>query len=229
MRRSLCTGADGPPPALTLADPASPTLVSATAGECVSQILSGFPRNGMLYTLTLGQFDKSDWIEGMARIAGPDCLLTVATWTVNADYVDRLHRCSARVRWLVDKTLPKRDPRAIAAILEGSSRDDILAFPNHAKFACAHGNGWYLVAVMSSNLNLNRRCELYTLHDSPDTYRMFDQYWLDVRRWGGSIDVNDAEYRGLARAKTEAVAKRAEQMGIPTMESLARSVPPFQP
>lgn len=228
-RRCHVKGADTPPPVLTLASPAEPTLVSATAGERVDEAMSGFERGGMLYTLSLGQFDKSDWIEGMARIAGPRCTLTVATWTVNADYVERLHRCSGRVRWLVDTSLPKRYPNAIDAILEGSDREDVLLFANHAKFALAEGDGWYLVSVMSSNLSQNPRCELYTVHDSEPTYRLFDVFWRDVRRWGGELEGNESQYRSLARAKTEAVEKRAAKLGVPTMESLAKSLPRMQP
>ena len=228
-RRCLVKGVDTPPPRLTLTEPPAPVLMASTARESVSQILDGFGRGQMLYTLTLGQFDKTDWIEGMARIAGPDCTLTVATWTVNANYVDRLHRCSARVRWLVDSTLPKRDPKAIGAILEGSSKEDVLVFANHSKWATALGNGWHLVANMSSNVNQNPRCELYTLHDCEAAYGLFDGFYEDVRRWGGSLVGEAGEYRALARAKAEATERKAAALGIPTMESLARDLPPMQP
>ena len=50
------------------AKPRRPSLVSATSGERAAEALAGFERGARVITLSLGQWDKSDWAEAMAAI-----------------------------------------------------------------------------------------------------------------------------------------------------------------
>ena len=205
------------------AAPVPAKLVSATAGERAAEAMEGFPRGGRLVTLSLGQWDKSDWIEAMAGLVGRGKVerITVSTWTAKPKHAPRVCALCKDVRWLLDPTMAQREPDVVAAIVEHSGPDRIALLANHAKFVTVRGDGWHLCSSTSSNLSMNPRTEYYDLADDEALYGFFDRFFADCQRWGEGAD--GAEYKALSRAKHESVEARAARMGVRTMAQIAEA------
>ena len=203
------------------ANPRCPTLLSATSGERAAEALAGFERGGRVITLSLGQWDKSDWAEAMAALIGPGKVerVTISMWTAKPKHAPRIARLCDDVRWLLDPTMAQREADVVAAILEQFGEGRVALLANHAKFITMEGDGWYLSSTTSSNLSMNPRTEYYDLTDDRALYEFFDQFFADCQRWGEGAD--GAEYKALAAAKTESIEKRAARMGVKTMADLA--------
>ena len=227
MARKTRSRDAGRPAPRHLDQPAQATLLSATSGERVSEAMAGFPRGGRLMTLSLGQWDKTDWIEGMCRIIGQPERLMVSTWTAKPEHVERVSRLCPDTRWLLDPTMRTRESEVVASIVATVGASHVAMLPNHAKFVLAEGDGWYLSSTTSSNLNMNPRTEVYTLEDGEPMYRFLEAFYGDCKRWGADLD--EAEYKALSVAKTEAVERRAAQMGVPTMQGLFESAQRARP
>ena len=212
-----------PSPRHSEAEPAPATLVSATAGERAAEAMEGFKRGGRLVTLSLGQWDKSDWAEAMAGIIGAGKVerVTISTWTAKPKHAPRIAALCPDTRWLLDPTMAQREPDVVASILEQFGEGRIALLANHAKFICMEGDGWFLSSSTSSNLSMNPRTEFYDLSDDEPLYRFFDRFFADCQRWGEGAD--GAEYKALAAAKNESVEKRAARMGVKTMAQLAEA------
>ena len=196
-------------------------LLSATSGERAAEALAGFERGGRVITLSLGQWDKSDWAEAMAALIGPGKVerVTISTWTAKPKHAPRIARLCEDVRWLLDPTMAQREADVVSAILDQFGEERVALLANHAKFICMEGDGWYLSSTTSSNLSMNPRTEYYDLTDDKALYEFFDQFFLDCQRWGEGAD--GAEYKALAAAKTESIEKRAARLGLKTMAELA--------
>ena len=138
------------------AKPQRANLISATAGERAAEALAGFERGGRVITLSLGQWDKSDWAEAMAALIGPGKVerVTISTWTAKPEHAPRIARLCGDVRWLLDPTMAQREADVVAAILEQFGEGRVALLANHAKFICMEGDGWYLSSTTSSNLEL---------------------------------------------------------------------------
>ena len=203
------------------AAPQRPDLLSATSGERAAEALAGFERGGRVITLSLGQWDKSDWAESMAALIGPGKVerVTISTWTAKPKHAPRIARLCDDVRWLLDPTMAQREADVVSAILEQFGEGRVALLANHAKFITMRRDGWYVSSTTSSNLSMNPRTEYYDLTDDRALYEFFDQFFLDCQRWGEGAD--GAEYKALAAAKTESIEKRAARMGVKTMADLA--------
>ena len=205
------------------AAPRRPSLLSATSGERAAEAMAGFERGARVITLSLGQWDKSDWAEAMAALIGPGKVarVTISTWTAKPRHAPRIARLCEDVRWLLDPTMAQREPDVVAAILEQFGEERVALLANHAKFITMEGDGWFLSSSTSSNLSMNPRTEFYDLQDDELLYRFFDAFFADCQRWGEGAD--GAEYKALVAAKTESVERRAARMGVKTMADLAAS------
>ena len=203
------------------ANPQPAKLLSATAGERAAEALEGFERGGRLVTLSLGQWDKSDWAEAMAALIGRGNVerITISTWMAKPKHAPRIARLCDDVRWLLDPTMAQREAPVVSAILEQFGEGRVALLANHAKFICMEGDGWHLSSTTSSNLSMNPRTEYYDLTDDRALYEFFDRFFLDCQRWGEGAD--GAEYKALAAAKTESIEARAARMGVKTMAQLA--------
>ena len=203
------------------AKPPRATLLSATSGERAAEALAGFARGGRVITLSLGQWDKSDWAEAMAALIGPGKVerVTISTWTAKPKHAPRIARLCEDVRWLLDPTMAQREADVVSAILDQFGEERVALLANHAKFITMRGDGWYLSSTTSSNLSMNPRTEYYDLTDDRALYEFFDRFFRDCQRWGE--DADGAEYKALAAAKTESIEKRAARMGVKTMAELA--------
>ena len=201
--------------------PAPAKLLSATSGERAAEALAGFERGGRVITLSLGQWDKSDWAEAMAALIGPGKVerVTISTWTAKPKHAPRIARLCDDVRWLLDPTMAQREPDVVSAILEQFGEGRVALLANKAGFLTMHGDGWHLSSTTSANLSGNPRTECFDLTDDKALYEFFDGFFRDCQRWGEGAD--GAEYKALAAAKTESIEKRAERMGVKTMADLA--------
>ena len=191
------------------------------AYRALASATAGFERGGRVITLSLGQWDKSDWAEAMAALIGPGKVerVTISTWTAKPKHAPRIARLCSDVRWLLDPTMAQREADVVSAILEQFGEGRVALLANHAKFICMEGDGWFLSSTTSSNLSMNPRTEYYDLTDDKALYEFFDRFFLDCQRWGEGAD--GAEYKSLAAAKNESVEKRAARMGLKTMAGLA--------
>ena len=203
------------------AAPAPASLVNATAGERAAEALAGLPRGGRVVTLSLGQWDKSDWAEAMASVIGRGKIeeVTISTWTAKPKHAPRIAALCGNVRWLLDPTMAAREPDVVASILEQFGEGRVALLANHAKFITMKGDGWHLCSSTSSNLSMNPRTEFYDLEDSEALYGFFDQFFRDCQRWGEGVD--GAEYAAIKRARNESIEARAARMGMKTMAQIA--------
>ena len=140
------------------AKPQRPKLLSAMSGERAAVALAGFERGGRVITLSLGQWDKSDWAEAMVALIGPGKVerVTISTWTAKPKHAPRIARLCEDVRWLLDPTMAQREADVVSAILEQFGEGRVALLANHAKFITMEGDGWYLSSTTSSNLSMNR-------------------------------------------------------------------------
>ena len=143
------------------------TAKIGAAGDAIGALEPGME----LYVLTFGQFSLIDAICHVVEQTGP-ADVDISTWT--AAHAD-LTRASAlleqsairRMRWLVDRSFPARQPSFTERMVELFGEEAIRVTQSHAKFVVVRNERWNLAIRTSMNLNENPRLENIEVSDDP--------------------------------------------------------------
>lgn len=138
---------------------------SESAARCIGKIEKGVD----IFGLTKGDFSMIDILRHIVNEIGA-CDIDIGTWTaahaeIKQAYTlfndDRLNR----VRFLVDRSFPARQPAYYKALVTAFGPDSVRMARFHAKYILAE-NDKYSVAVRTSmNLNENKRIEFYEISE----------------------------------------------------------------
>jgi len=138
-------------------------------GESARRCIGKIEKCVDIFGLTKGDFSMIDIVRHIVDEIGP-CDIDIGTWTAaNAD-IKQAHNLFGdkrlrRVRFLVDRSFPARQPAYYAALLKAFGQGSVRMARFHAKFILAE-NEEYSVAVRTSmNLNENKRIEFYELSE----------------------------------------------------------------
>lgn len=142
-------------------------LRAKTAREAVGDIYPGCD----IYGLTKGQFDLRYLLLEVIKQTGP-VALTISTWTAAAGDVEEVARWRnegliTSVRWVMDYSFQRREPKESLAIREAFGIDSLRVTKNHAKFYTMVNDRWNIAVRTSANLNMNPRCEDFNVVDDP--------------------------------------------------------------
>ena len=200
------------------ATPPQPSLLGPMESATVADVLRGFPRGGRLHCFTLGQWDMSDWIDGLCEIASPVEDVLISTWSAMPKHIARMQALDLPIRWLLDSAYPRREPDAAKLIVDTWGEDAVAILSSHAKFVLVRGAGWHLASMTTTNLNMAARCEGYSLDDSEALHAWYDSLWHDARRWGGTVGA--PAHRSRYAALDELARPHALAQGLKTMQDL---------
>lgn len=133
-----------------------------------------------MFALTFGQFSLIDLIDAVTEKTGP-AHVVICTWSAGFYDVDaaRAWRDSGRlqsVRFIMDSSDKRNQagPGEVSAIF---GPDSVRTTRTHSKYATITTptpDPWHVVITTSMNLNLNPRCEHFTLSDDPGRYELLD-------------------------------------------------------
>lgn len=136
-----------------------------SARRCIGEIEKGCD----IFGLTKGDFSMIDIIRHVVDQIGP-CNIDIGTWTAahaeikqafNLLNDDRLQR----VRFLVDRSFPARQPKYYAALLSAFGQDSVRMARFHAKYILAENDDFSVAVRTSMNLNENKRIEFYEISE----------------------------------------------------------------
>lgn len=136
-----------------------------SAARCIGPITPGCD----IFGLTKGDFSMIDILRHVAREIGP-CDIDVGTWTAAAAEIgqafDMLNDGNIRrLRFLVDRSFPQRQPKYFAALRQRFGADCVRLARFHAKFILLENERFSVAVRTSMNLNLNERIEFYELSE----------------------------------------------------------------
>ncbi len=140
--------------------------------KSAAEAIDGLDHDHEFYGFTRGQFSLIDLILSIQRITGP-CHLTVSTWTAAQHELDTLYALCQRgdltgTRWLIDFSMARREPAMTSQMRERFGWNNIRVAQIHAKFQMFQNPEWQIVLRSSMNLNMNPRCEDFTLAHDPE-------------------------------------------------------------
>jgi hypothetical protein len=136
-----------------------------SARRCIGKIDKGCD----IFGLTKGDFSMIDIVRHVVDEIGP-CDIDIGTWTAAHSDIkqafnllndDRLRR----VRFLVDRSFPQRQPAYYAALLKAFGQDSVRMARFHAKYILAENDRFSVAVRTSMNLNENKRIEFYELSE----------------------------------------------------------------
>lgn len=127
--------------------------------------------NCELYGLTKGQFSLLDLVIAVLTQTGP-AHVTVSTWTAAQAAIDESYKLLTEnavlsLRWLVDFSFLRRQPKYCELLVRRFGRDVIRVTKNHAKFIIVRNKRWNVAIRTSMNLNHNPRLENFEISDDP--------------------------------------------------------------
>jgi hypothetical protein len=156
-----------------------PCLVE-NAAQAIGRIEPGLE----LYGFSKGQFSKIDILLHLLNQTGP-AHVAVATWTAASKEIEDTRRMVASgailsLRFLVDFSFPRRQPRYYAELRDAFGDDTIRVSKTHAKFLLIRNDQWNLVVRTSMNLNANKRFENFEISDDPAMADFLESVIADV-------------------------------------------------
>lgn len=136
-----------------------------SARRCIGRIEKGVD----IFGLTKGDFSMIDILRHVVDEIGP-CNIDVGTWTAARSDIKQAFNLLnderlQRVRFLVDRSFPQRQPGYYKALLNAFGRDSVRMARFHAKYILAENEGFSVAVRTSMNLNENRRIEFYELSE----------------------------------------------------------------
>lgn len=136
-----------------------------SARRCIGKIEKGID----IFGLTKGDFSMIDIVRHVVDEIGP-CDLDIGTWTAaHADIKQAFNLLKddrlGRVRFLVDRSFPARQPKYYEALLRAFGGDSVRMARFHAKFILAENDAFSIAVRTSMNLNENKRIEFYELSE----------------------------------------------------------------
>ena len=140
--------------------------------KTAADAIHGLDHEHEFYGFTRGQFSLIDLILAIRQITGP-CHLTISTWTAAQHELDIIYALYQRgdltgTRWLIDFSMARREPAMAAQLRERFGWDNIRVAQIHAKFELFQNPEWKVVLRSSMNLNMNPRCEDFTIAHDPE-------------------------------------------------------------
>jgi len=127
-----------------------------------------------IFGFTKGQFSLMDLlIDLVAQVgqSGP-MRIDLSTWTAASADLEAAYRFVERgeierIRFVVDRSFPTRQPEYCETMRQKFGDDAIRVTRTHAKFACIYNETWDLAVRTSMNLNRNPRFEDFEISDDP--------------------------------------------------------------
>ncbi|MDX9862471.1 MAG: hypothetical protein RBS99_16290 [Rhodospirillales bacterium] len=140
--------------------------------KSAAEAIQGLDHEHEYYGFTRGKFSLIDLILAIQRVTGP-CHLTISTWTAAQHELDTIHTLCQRgdltgTRWLIDFSMARREPAMVAQMRERFDWNNIRVAQIHSKFQMFQNAEWQVVLRGSMNLNMNPRCEDFTLAHDPE-------------------------------------------------------------
>jgi hypothetical protein len=138
-------------------------------GESVRRCIGKIEKGVDVFGLTKGDFSMIDIVRHIVEEIGP-CDIDIGTWTAaHADIKqaftlfgdERLRK----VRFLVDRSFPARQPAYYAALLKAFGQGSVRMARFHAKYILAENEEFSVAVRTSMNLNENKRIEFYELSE----------------------------------------------------------------
>lgn len=147
-----------------------------SAGPAVDTLAHG----AHIVGLTMGQFSLIDLIHAVLKKTGPADVY-IATWSAGI-------KDAHQVRWMVDNGLIRgirlltdhsyvnRQKRYVASIEELFGKENIRCAEMHAKYVIIRNADWNVVILSSMNLNANKTCEVFAVHEDKSLADFFMGY-----------------------------------------------------
>ncbi len=190
-----------------------------TAVEALRE--GGFGRGREVISLSIGQWDLSDWIEAclleVEKAGKVDAL--ICAWTVSPEAIDRINSWQeagrlSRCRWIIETT-NFWNPRyrvLYQRLRDCFGAECIAPLRVHSKFGLLSAGDWRVVAMSSANLNRNPRIELFHAADDPALWGVLDQFAADAFKAADGVKLH--QHVNL-RLKQQGVENRALELGLP--------------
>lgn len=182
-----------------------------------------------LFLFSKGQFSLIDLILACLDQTGP-AHVTVSTWTAAQREIDTAARLLreeklSSMRWLVDFSFCRRQPKFAAQLRERFGDDCIRSSKNHAKFVLIRNDSWSLVIRTSMNLNKNPRFEYCEIGNSAPLMEFFEAVVAEVfegQAPGDWIEANPYEtWKEFDRFGRELVSEgAASPLGVDLVDRL---------
>lgn len=138
-------------------------------GESAARCIGRIEKSVDVFGLTKGDFSMIDILRHIVSEIGP-CKVDVGTWTAAAAEIkqafDMLNdKNIQRMRFLVDRSFPARQPKYYAAVRQKFGDDSVRLARFHAKFILLENENFSVAVRTSMNLNLNERIEFFELSE----------------------------------------------------------------
>lgn len=136
-----------------------------SAARCIGKISKGID----IFGLTKGDFSMIDIIRHLVNEMGP-CQVDIGTWTAARSDIAQAYNLIederiTRLRFLVDRSFPSRQPKYYRSLIEKFGRDSVRIARFHAKFIVMRNDEWDIAVRTSMNLNENKRIEFYEISE----------------------------------------------------------------
>jgi hypothetical protein len=188
-------------------------------GESASRCIGKITKGCEIFGLTKGDFSMIDILRHVAKEIGP-CSIDVGTWTAAAAEIkqafDMLKDGNIqKMRFLVDRSFPQRQPKYYSALRERFGDDCIRMARFHAKFILLENDNFSVAVRTSMNLNLNERIEFYELSEGSP----ISGYLSEIMTHHFALPLEDS-YGGFKSFKIGATVAKTEVKTEPRQTKL---------
>lgn len=185
-----------------------------SARRCIGRIDKGCD----IFGLTKGDFSMIDIVRHVIDEIGP-CNIDIGTWTAaHAEIKQAFNLLNderlQRVRFLVDRSFPARQPKYYSALLKAFGQDSVRMARFHAKYILAENEQFSVAVRTSMNLNENKRIEFYELSEgSPisDYLRQITDYHFALPPEDSYAAFTDFDLAEMPKAATAAQIVEPQQ------------------
>jgi hypothetical protein len=161
-----------------------------------------------IFGFTKGQFSLMDLLIELVGQIGR-CKIDLSTWTAASADLEAAYRFQERgeierIRFVVDRSFPTRQPEYCRTLTDNFGKDAIRVTRTHAKFAVLWNDEWDLAVRTSMNLNTNPRFEDFDVADDPELAgylrrvvdEIFERQEVGAAFEGGTTS-EDADFRNM--------------------------------
>lgn len=142
--------------------------------------IAGFDHETDIVGLTYGQFSLIDLVEATLGITG-EADVVISTWSAGFYDLDaairfRNNHILRSCRFLTDTSRMQNGQAGVHTMADLFGKENVRGTRMHAKFVLISNNDWHVVITSSMNLNLNARCEQFSMTDDLDQWMMFNNF-----------------------------------------------------
>ena len=154
--------------------------IGVFAEESADMATEDFSSGCHIIGMTMGQFSLIDMVHSILKKTGPADLY-IATWSAGIKDAHQVRwmldtHLITGIRLLTDHSYVNRQKKYAVAIEDLFGPENIRTSEMHAKFVVIKNDDFDVVILSSMNLNANKTCEVFTIHEDPEIAGFFLEF-----------------------------------------------------